>query len=81
MVLIITLALVLIITTLLSFVSNKLQLKIGSNIEIELKKKMDELEKDTYSDAMCEFNIMSPSQLAKVLFEDLKIRYPKKNKG
>ena len=49
-------------------------------IEIELKKKMDELEKDIYSDAMCEFNIMSPSQLAKVLFEDLKIRYPKKTK-
>ena len=41
---------------------------------------MDELEKDIYSDAMCEFNIMSPSQLAKVLFEDLKIRYPKKTK-
>ena len=49
-------------------------------IEIELKKKMDKFEKNIYSDAMCEFNIMSPSQLAKVLFEDLKIRYPKKTK-
>ena len=50
-------------------------------IEIELKKKMDELKKDIYSDAMCEFNIMSPSQLAKVLFEDLKNKISKENKG
>lgn len=49
-------------------------------IEAELKEKMDTLEKAIYVDAGSEFNIMSPSQLAKVLFEDLAIPYPKKVK-
>ena len=49
-------------------------------VEVELKKKMDDLEEEIYNDAMCKFNIMSPSQLAKVLFEDLGIKYPKRTK-
>ena len=49
-------------------------------VEVELKKKMDDLEEEIYNDAMCNFNIMSPSQLAKVLFEDLGIKYPKRTK-
>ena len=50
------------------------------SIQVELKSQMDVLEKEIYEDAKCEFNIMSPSQLAKVLFEDLAIPYPKKIK-
>jgi len=49
-------------------------------VEEELKKQMDSLEQKIYEDADCEFNIMSPSQLAKVLFEDLQIKYPKRVK-
>ena len=49
-------------------------------MEKDLKGKMEELEKSIYKDAGCEFNIMSPAQLAKVLFEDLEIKYPKKVK-
>ena len=59
-------------------------IRVDSNyleeIEKELKEKMDSLEKDIYQDAGCEFNIMSPAQLAKVLFEDLQIKYPKRIK-
>lgn len=51
-----------------------------SEIEIELKKNMDTLEQEIYSLAGTTFNIMSPAQLAKVLFEDLAIPYPKKVK-
>ena len=51
-----------------------------TEIEQELKKEMDSLEQQIYQDAGLEFNIMSPSQLAKVLFEDLGIRYPKRVK-
>ena len=49
-------------------------------IQVELKSQMDVLEKEIYEDANCQFNIMSPSQLAKILFEDLAIPYPKKVK-
>ena len=51
-----------------------------SLVEQELKKKMEEVEKSIYKSAGCEFNIMSPAQLAKVLFEDLGIKYPKRVK-
>ena len=50
------------------------------SIQVELKSQVDVLEKEIYEDAKCVFNIMSPSQLAKVLFEDLAIPYPKKIK-
>ncbi len=49
-------------------------------IETNLKIKMDDLEQEIYDDAGVKFNIMSPSQLGKVLFETLKIKYPKKVK-
>jgi DNA polymerase-1 len=50
------------------------------SIEKELKIQMDKLEADIHNDAGSNFNIMSPTQLAKVLFEDLAIPYPKKVK-
>ncbi len=50
------------------------------SIEIELEKQMKSLELEIYDLAGSTFNIMSPAQLAKVLFEDLEIPYPKKVK-
>mgnify|MGYP004500368373 CR=1 FL=1 len=46
----------------------------------ELESKMNVLEREIYSDASEEFNIMSPKQLSEVLFVKLGIRYPKKVK-
>ena len=51
-----------------------------SGVEADLKSQLDILEEKIYEDAGCQFNIMSPMQLAKVLFEDLAIPYPKRNK-
>ena len=51
-----------------------------SDVEDALKVKMDAIEKEIYELAGSEFNIMSPTQLAKVLFEDLEIPYPKRIK-
>ena len=51
-----------------------------SEIEVKLKSDMEELEKDIYKDAGCEFNIMSPAQLGVILFETLGIKYPKRTK-
>ena len=50
------------------------------SIEKELDIKMKEVEQEIYKQANCEFNIMSPAQLGKVLFEDLQIKYPKRIK-
>lgn len=59
-------------------------IKVDTNylkeIEVELKKQMDALETEIYDLVGGKFNIMSPAQLAKVLFEDLAIPYPKKIK-
>ena len=49
-------------------------------VEADLKSQLDILEEKIYEDAGCQFNIMSPMQLAKVLFEDLGIPYPKRVK-
>ncbi|MDD5888610.1 MAG: DNA polymerase I [bacterium] len=49
-------------------------------IETDLKSQLDLLEEKIYEDAGSRFNIMSPAQLGKVLFEDLAIPYPKKVK-
>ena len=49
-------------------------------IQVELKEKIEDKEHEIYKLAGSEFNIMSPMQLAKVLFEDLEIPYPKKVK-
>ena len=50
------------------------------SVEEELSNNMKEKEQEIYSLAGQEFNIMSPAQLAKVLFEDLEIKYPKRVK-
>lgn len=59
----------------------KIDTEYLQNVEDELKEQMDRLEEDIYLDAGNRFNIMSPSQLAKVLFEDLAIQYPKRTKN
>lgn len=51
-----------------------------SRVESDLKSQLDILEEKIYENAGCQFNIMSPMQLAKVLFEDLAIPYPKRIK-
>ncbi len=51
-----------------------------TKVEEELKEKLDAKEKEIYELAGTQFNIMSPAQLAKVLFVDLAIPYPKKVK-
>ncbi len=51
-----------------------------SNVEEELKKQMDAIEEEIYECAGEKFNIMSPGQLANILFEKLQISYPKKVK-
>ena len=50
-------------------------------VELELKGQMDVLEQKIYELAGVVFNIMSPAQLSKVLFETLEIPYPKKVKN
>ncbi len=47
----------------------------------ELEEKLKHLEKEIYQDANQEFNILSPKQLAEVLFVKLNIPYPKKIKN
>ena len=47
---------------------------------VELRKKIEVLEKEIYGIAGCEFNISSPKQLGQILFETLEIPYPKKVK-
>ena len=49
-------------------------------VEVELDEQMKGVEQEIYQLAGEEFNIMSPAQLAKVLFVDLGIKYPKKVK-
>ncbi len=48
------------------------------NVRDELNEKIVSLEKEIYSLANQEFNINSPQQLARVLFVDMQIPYPKK---
>lgn len=47
----------------------------------ELKKKLDILATDIYQEAGEEFNILSPKQLAQILFVKLSLPYPKKVKN
>ena len=49
-------------------------------LELDLARQMEDKEKEIYKDCGTTFNIMSPGQLAKVLFEDLGIPYPKRIK-
>ncbi len=50
------------------------------NMKEELKEKIDNVTEEIYKLANTTFNIQSPKQLSKILFEDLKIPYPKKTK-
>jgi len=45
-----------------------------------LQGEIDRLEREIYAEAGCEFNINSPKQLGKVLFEDLHLPHGKKTK-
>ena len=58
----------------------KLDTDYLKTIEDELRGQLDSLEKEIHELAGSDFNIMSPVQLGKVLFEDLAIPYPKKIK-
>ena len=50
------------------------------NLKEELEAKMKSMQEEIYKLADGEFNILSPKQLGEVLFEKLKIEYPKKRK-
>lgn len=50
------------------------------NLKEELETKMKLMQEEIYRLADGEFNILSPKQLGEVLFEKLKIEYPKKRK-
>ena len=58
----------------------KIDVDYLSNLENELSSNMVILSDEIYKLANREFNIMSPAQLGKVLFEELGIAYPKKIK-
>ncbi len=59
----------------------KVDQKSLDNLAKELEDKLSILEKEIYTLANHEFNIMSPTQLAVILFEELNIPYPKKVKN
>ncbi len=50
------------------------------NLKEELETKMKSMQEEIYKLADGKFNILSPKQLGEVLFEKLKIEYPKKRK-
>ena len=50
-------------------------------VKVELENSMSTIEKEIYDLAGCEFNIMSPQQLADILFVRLGIPYPKRVKN
>ncbi len=51
------------------------------DIAVDLRKQLDVLAQDIYQDAGEEFNILSPKQLAEILFVKLELPYPKKVKN
>ena len=53
---------------------------ILNDMKDEIKIKLDIISHEIYNLAGCEFNILSPKQLGKILFEKLSIPYPKKIK-
>ena len=54
--------------------------EILNDMKEEIQIKLDILSNEIYNMAGCEFNILSPKQLGKILFEKLEIPYPKKIK-
>lgn len=53
--------------------------KILSEIGVSLCEKIEEVKKEIYKYSNHEFNISSPKQLSEVLFEEMKLPYPKKS--
>jgi DNA polymerase-1 len=51
------------------------------NFELELTKEIDRIALEVYSETGSEFNINSPMQLGKILFEDMNLPYGKKKKN
>ena len=58
----------------------KVDVNYLNEVKEELSSKMESLEKEIYDLAGKEFNILSPKQLADILFIDLEIPYPKRIK-
>ncbi len=58
----------------------KVDMPLLHELSADFKKNLDKIIKDIYKLAGCEFNINSPKQLSKVLFEDLKLPVLKKTK-
>ena len=54
--------------------------EILNDMKEEIQIKLDILSNEIYNMAGCEFNILSPKQLGKILFEKLEIPYPKRIK-
>lgn len=59
----------------------KVDINYLNDAEKKLSANMDDIKNTIYDIAGREFNIMSPAQLSKVLFEELKIPYPKRVKN
>ena len=59
----------------------KINLDDLASLEHEFSKELGNLTSDIYNEAACEFNINSPKQLSKVLFEDLGLSGFKKTKS
>lgn len=64
----------------MEYVGVNINENILDNMGIELKEKIDNISKEIYDLAGVEFNISSPKQLGKILFQKLSIPYPKKIK-
>ncbi len=58
----------------------RIDAKILTDFGEDFAKKQDELSEEIFADAGERFNINSPKQLAKVLFENMGIPYPKKSR-
>lgn len=64
----------------MEFTGIKIDKSFLEEMGVEIDEKMSILEKNIFSLAGKEFNIMSPKQLGEILFVDLGIHYPKKVK-
>lgn len=58
----------------------RVNVKVLDEMGENINKKLDELTKEIYDYAGCEFNIQSPKKLGEILFDKLEIPYPKKKK-
>ena len=55
--------------------------KVLDDMGKDIKKKIEEISNQIYTESGVEFNISSPKQLGEVLFEKMEIPYPKKKRG